>query len=405
MQIFYTHKGTSIHLLDEIGGGGEGAVWKTNLTGYVAKIYTSPDAEKKKKIEAMLENPPENPTASSNHIAISWPSEMLKDNSNNFVGFLMPYIQDSVDLKYVCNPSLRKEKLPRFDWRYLHITAKNLAWLIHKIHEKGYILGDISVKNLFVNNRALVSVIDTDSFQLQDRDGKLYRCQVGSEGFTPPELIDKRIPDIAQTRAHDYFRLGLLIHHLLFGMSPFAGEWKGEGDMPTENELIHQGIWPYAPNSKLKQSSRTIPLEVVHPSIKDLFLRCFNEGYTNSSQRPTAKEWYEALDIAIKDLINCTQVENHVYSKTYGMNYSQCYWCYRAKNLGTDVFAISSTSPSSRRPSSSQTKSASSNAHSPQKSSTQSTPTSSNNGTSKGCLIWLGVFIFVIILIAVVSNL
>ena len=229
MHTVYSYNGDLITLSEEIGGGGEGAVWKTDRTGYVAKIYTSPDAEKKKKIEAMLENPPENPTASSNHIAISWPSEMLKDNSNNFVGFLMPYIQDSVDLKYVCNPSLRKEKLPRFDWRYLHTAAKNLAWLIHKIHEKGYILGDISVKNLFVNDRALVSVIDTDSFQLQDRDGKLYRCQVGSEGFTPPELIDKRIPDIAQTRAHDYFRLGLLIHHLLFGMSPFAGEWKGEG--------------------------------------------------------------------------------------------------------------------------------------------------------------------------------
>jgi DNA-binding helix-hairpin-helix protein with protein kinase domain len=52
MHTVYSYNGGLITLSEEIGGGGEGAVWKTDRTGYVAKIYTSPDAEKKKKIEA-----------------------------------------------------------------------------------------------------------------------------------------------------------------------------------------------------------------------------------------------------------------------------------------------------------------------------------------------------------------
>lgn len=397
MQNVYNSKGEPILLLKEIGRGGEGSVWETNLSTYLAKIYRIPDLDKQRKIQAMLANPPENPTAASNHLALAWPTEILTDNRNNFVGFLMPYIRNKVDLKYVCNPSLRKVTLPRFDWRYLHTTAKNLAWLIHKIHAKDYILGDISVKNLLVSDRPLVSVIDTDSFQMYDREGRLYRCQVGSEGFTPPELLDKQLPEIAQTRAHDCFRLAILIHHLLFGQTPFAGEWIGQGEMPPENKLVREGVWPYAPNSRLRQSSRTIPLEVVHPVIKDLFLRCFNEGHLNASRRPTAKEWYEALEVAIKDLVNCTQVNNHVYSKTYGTNYNQCYWCYRAKNLGVDIFEVPPPKQSSPTPSPTPPPSP---IPQPSTSSAKSSHTS-----RKGCLILLGILVVVIILVVFVPYL
>ncbi len=38
----------------------------------------------------------------------------------------------------------------------------------------------------------MTSIIDTDSFQVRDlQSNKVYRCTVGSEGFTPPELLDK----------------------------------------------------------------------------------------------------------------------------------------------------------------------------------------------------------------------
>lgn len=72
----------------------------------------------------------------------------------------------------------------------------------------------------------------------------------------------------------------------------------------------------------------------MHPEIQRCFLRCFNDGHTKPHLRPTAGEWYKALEAAIADLAECDQITNHYYSKSYG----KCYWCDRAAQLGVDIF-------------------------------------------------------------------
>ena len=90
----------------------------------------------------------------------------------------------------------------------------------------------------------MVAVIDTDSFQVRDSEsGQVYRCTVGSEGFTPAELLGKDFHTSDQTQIHDLFRLGVLIHYLLFGYHPFSGQWTGAGESPEQTELIRQGYW------------------------------------------------------------------------------------------------------------------------------------------------------------------
>ncbi|MEH2179123.1 hypothetical protein [Nostoc sp.] len=97
------------------------------------------------------------------------------------------------------------------DWRFFHTTALNIASIIEAIHISGYVLGDIKPQNIFVNDRALPSIIDTDSFQVRNpKNNKVYRCLVGSEDFTPPELIDKDFSSIDQTEVHDRFRLAVI---------------------------------------------------------------------------------------------------------------------------------------------------------------------------------------------------
>jgi DNA-binding helix-hairpin-helix protein with protein kinase domain len=348
MKKVYNNRKRSISLLREISKGGEGFIWETDIPGYVAKLYKSPDPVRMKKIEVMVANPPSNPTAILNHTAFAWPTEILRDERGNFLGFLMPKIQEGVHLMFVCNPKLRKKAQPQFNWKYLHTTAKNLAWIVHTIHAEGYILGDLKQENVLVNDRALVSIVDTDSFQVRDpEDGTLYRCNVGSQGYTPPELLNKDIPDIAQTRAHDLFRLGIIIHYLLFGQHPFEGEWSGLGDIPAAEECIRNGWWPYAPNSLIRASHRTIPLDIVHPCLKECFIECFNDGHKNINLRPTAKKWYESIELAIQGLKTCSQVPNHVYSTNYKLIYGRCYWCDRARNLGVDIFDGSPSSTKS----------------------------------------------------------
>jgi serine/threonine protein kinase len=324
-----------VSLTKQLASSGEGEVWETNLNGHLAKIYHNPTIERIEKLKVMLANPPADPMLKHNHISIAWPKELLKDSSGNYVGFLMSAIKDSRELPSVYHPSLRKKKAPGFNWYYLHVTALNTAWIIQAIHDKGYVLGDIKPQNILVNDRALVAVIDTDSFQVRDsQTRKVYRCTVGSEGFTPVELLGQDFTNIEQTEVHDRFRLAVLIHYLLFGYHPFSGEWKGSGDSPEQTELIRNGYWYGGQNSLIGASQNTIPLDVVHPEVKRLFLKCFNEGHSAPHLRPTAEDWHNVLQVAVNELTVCGKIDSHHYSRTYG----KCYWCERAANLGVDIF-------------------------------------------------------------------
>jgi len=319
----------------QIANSGEGTVSETNLSGYLAKIYHNPTLERIEKLKVMLANPPVDPMVSQNHISIAFPIDLLQDQSGAVVGFLMPAIRDSRELHTVYHPSLRKKKAPGFNWYYLHITALNTAWIIQAVHEKGYVLGDIKPQNTLVNDRALVAVIDTDSFQVRDaQTGKVYPCHVGSEGFTPVELLGKDFSTTSQTEIHDRFRLGVLIHYLLFGYHPFSGQWLGVGESPEQTELIRQGLWYGGKNNSIRPSQNTISLDVVHPAIKQCLLRCFNDGHAAPHLRPTAQEWRTALKVGLEELVVCQNSDSHYYSQNYG----KCCWCERAAKLGVDIF-------------------------------------------------------------------
>ncbi|MBW4557966.1 MAG: hypothetical protein KME59_18930 [Trichormus sp. ATA11-4-KO1] len=331
----------SITLLGEPIESGEAKVWRTNHNGYLAKIYHSPTPERVQKLAVMISHRPTEPNSHLNHISFAWPQSSLRNAQGDCVGFLMPEIKGAKELLDVYNPQRRKKLKLEIDWRFLHTTALNIASIIEAIHASGYVLGDIKPQNILVNNRALPSIIDTDSFQVRHlQNGKVYRCLVGSPGFTPSELINKDLSTIDQTEVHDHFRLAVIIYHLLFGgESPFQGQWIGAGDSPEINELIRRGVWLYAPNSLIQPISRTIPFEIVHPEVQRCFLQCFNDGHKNVNFRPSARDWVKALKLAVNDLTICGKVDSHYYSRNFG----KCYWCDRANNLGADIFPGKST--------------------------------------------------------------
>lgn len=329
--------GQSITLLGEPKISGEAKVWQTNRNGYLAKIYHNQTPEHVQKLAVMIAHRPKEPNSHLNHISFAWPKSVLKDAQGNCVDFLMPEIKEGKELIDIYNPKRRKDFKLEVDWRFLHTTALNIASIIEAIHISGYVLGDIKPQNILVNDRALPSIIDTDSFQVRNpKNNKVYRCLVGSEGFTPPELIDQDFSSIDQTEVHDRFRLAVIIYQLLFGgQTPFGGKWIGAGEPPETNDRIRQGLWLYASNSLIQPVDNvTIPLEIVHPEVQRCFLRCFNDGYQNPNLRPTAEDWVKALRLAVNELTICGKVDSHYYSRTYG----KCYWCDRATKLHIDIF-------------------------------------------------------------------
>ena len=345
-KLFCSQTNQAVTLTVSIAQSGEGEVWLTDRPGLLAKIYHVPASheieklaqmkDRLAKLEVMVKRVPKDPNAHQNHISFAWPRSLLKNSVGEVVGFLMPEVENSLDLLKVCTPRMRKSLGVDANWYFLHVVARNIAGIIQAIHDEGYVLGDIKLQNILVNNRALPTIIDTDSFQVVDPiQNKVYRCLVASEGFTPSELIGKNIDSITQSAVHDRFRLGVVIYYLLFGGPPFRGSWQGSGDMPEQVELIRRGFWPYAPNSLIQPNNNTtIPLDIIHPELQRCFLLCFNDGHFNPSKRPSARNWLGALEVAFNELQSCGKVDSHFY----GLSYGRCYWCDRAQNLGVDIF-------------------------------------------------------------------
>jgi serine/threonine protein kinase len=327
--------GQAVSLERRIAISGEGAIWTTSQPGSLAKIYHVPTVERVRKLEVMVAHPPQDPNAQIHHISYAWPQSLLRNAQGDCIGFLMPAIPASVELMDVYHPSRRQKICPEFTWLHLHVIAANVSSLVWAIHHAGYVMGDIKPQNILVNSMVLPALIDTDSFQVRDPDsGALYRCLVGSESFTPAELLGQDLAEVVQTPVHDRFRLGVIIYQLLFGEHPFKGKWVGAGESPSPTELVRLGFWPYAPQSSIQPGPLTMPLTMVHPEVQQCFVRCFTQGHSNPEQRPTAQEWVRVLKVAISDLKSCRKVKQHHYSKIDG----HCRWCERHAALGVDIF-------------------------------------------------------------------
>src|SRR5205823_523526 len=98
-----------------------------------------------------------------------------------------PRVQRALPIFEFYNPKSRLQLCPLFHFGYLLHTTRNLCAAVHAIHERGYVIGDLNESNILVNNQALITVVDTDSFQVPGLGGT-FRCPVGKPEYTPPEL-------------------------------------------------------------------------------------------------------------------------------------------------------------------------------------------------------------------------
>jgi len=325
-------RGKFVKLGSQIASSGEATIWRTDSENLLAKIYHDiPNKKQLEKLLVQIRNNPVDPNRKLNHHSWAMPIDLLVEceRYKTIVGFLMPHITGSVELINVYNPLKRRKLGLGVTWQFLHATAMNLASIIAALHIKGYVVGDMKPQNILVNNRALPTLIDCDSMQTKDQNGKVYFCPVGSEGFTPPELLGKDLNTTVQSEYSDRFRLAVVIFLILFGEHPFRVA-DHSGEPLAVNDAICKGIW----RKNLDYSKRAIPFDYVHPKVQRLFSRCFDIGHNRPSSRPSAKDWQGVLAIAFKELQVCSVVPEHFFSAHQG----QCSWCAYASRLNYDLF-------------------------------------------------------------------
>jgi len=346
MQVKRQSDGQVINLGSEIARGGEGAIHPYPPdASLVAKVY---HANKLKdidsdKLRVMLTNPPDDSVAKSHGcVSIAWPVDLLLsiNGSQQIIGFLMPRVsmQQVRPIHDYYSPKTRREKNLGFNYLSLHRTARNFAAAMSALHAKQYVIGDVNESNILVYDTAMVTLVDTDSFQVRDlQKGKVYRCRVGKPEYTPPELQGQKFADYDRTPEHDLFGLGVLIFQLLMeGEHPFVGVYQGSGEPPPTEKRILAGHFPHGTKKvPYNHKPMAVRFEVLHPTLRQLFVRCFEDGHNNPQARPDARSWVKALDEAEKDLVSCLVNSEH----RYGGHLSRCPWCERKIQLqGRDPF-------------------------------------------------------------------
>lgn len=343
----------------ELGGafnrGGEAEIWAIRREPHlVAKLYHNPTKAHEAKVAAMIAKPLQSGSRSPTdlvqanghptlpHQAVAWPLQILYQQKR-FVGYLMPRIHDSRPIFHYYNPARRARLPERYPWRYfLYRAAQNLAAAVELVHARGHVVGDLNESNVLVNGEALVTLVDTDSFQVErpmDSQGALgqllqfatgsqiFRCTVGKAEFTAPELQGVDFKTVDRRPEHDNFALAVLIFYLLMeGYHPFAGVRNDNVSVGrVDLHGIKHGLFPYARNNTVEPPPNAPIFMWLDPGLQALFRRCFIEGHSDPAMRPTAQMWRQQLQEAETKLVACPTLANHIYAKHMG----RCPYCER----------------------------------------------------------------------------
>ncbi len=130
----------------------------------------------------------------------------------------------------------------------------------------------------------------------------------------------------------------MLIFHLLFvGRHPFAGRYRGVGDLSIEKAIAERRF----AFSKDKAATLVDPppasllLEDLPASLADLFERAFRYDEGDANGRPAPLQWVQELDALMKRRKTCPFDSAHVYYSQL----AECPWC-RIEDSGGPTFFV-----------------------------------------------------------------
>ncbi len=288
--LYYRNNGSTVQLGNELGHGGEGAVYEVS-DNTVAKIFSDPKP-RYEKIKRFISKGISNP-----HICT--PSELLFDKNNEFVGYLMPKAYGHDLAKSIFQPQLFKLKFGK--WSRIELTQFliNLLEAIQYLHDNNILIGDINPNNIVVKEFDEFYILDTDSFQIDE-----FPCPVGTMAFTAPEIQNRDFGTFLRTKEHEYFSLATLLFEIYVpGKHPYS---RTGGASLQENIVKHDFVFPLGdndenatPKGQWEAIWYNLPFE-----IKKFFYEIFKEN-----KRHSTKEWLPVLRTYL------TELNSNLYSR------------------------------------------------------------------------------------------
>lgn len=285
-----------IRLLEELGAGGEGSVYKTNMAGFVAKIYKPEKITRMRyeKLQLML-------TKDINCAGVCFPVALILNQRSEFVGYLMQAAKGRDLGKSIFMPMLLSKYFPQ--WNKID-TVQLCVTILQKLkylHDRNVILGDINPYNILVVSPTEVYFVDTDSYQVEG-----FICPVGMPIFTAPELHKKNSQYGLRTLGNENFAVATLLFMIMLpGKPPYAMQ---DGGGIVEN--IVNGEFSY-PLGELKTGKapkgpwRYCWSHLIY-KIKETFYETFwrDGAFHDEKKRPGSGHWLRLFEYYLELLKN-----------------------------------------------------------------------------------------------------
>jgi DNA-binding helix-hairpin-helix protein with protein kinase domain len=311
MNVARLSNGQAVSLGRKLAEGAEGRIHELNgPSDQLVKLYHKPvDEHRYRKLVAMVQLR----TAELEAVA-AWPHDLVHDEQRRCIGFLMPRVVGPGVIDKLSHPAEQRITFPAIDYAFLVHVSMNLMRAAASLHAAGCVIGDINESNIYIVHDGKVRLIDVDSFQIT-HNATVFRCNVGTPLYTPPELQGASFCDVTRTPSHDVFGLAVLVFQLLVqGCHPFAGVPR-DGHGRSIEDAIREGLYAYS--TRLRDRVSPPPDRLALSSLgelEQLFERTFL-----GTHRPSAAEWMNALDRSRAKLRRCARNPRHSFLQAYGI--------------------------------------------------------------------------------------
>lgn len=281
-QMLRTNDGTPVVIGQRLGRGGEGTVYTVeNASRLALKLYHEPARDRAPRLQALIER-----TKAGASSAVAWPRRCVLDQTRATVGFLMEAYSDARPIHELYTPLSRRTYFPAANDAFLVRAALNLARVVARLHDDGFVIGDLNHSSVLVLPNATVRLVDADSFPLAPH----FICPVGTPEYLSADLQGADLRTVRRQPQHDVFALSVLIYQLLFdGRHPFAGY----GGRPSANLADNiRRVKRYSVTDR-KRANLSGKLGSDRGVLaKDLFQKVFSSAHAS---KVNARAWVDVL--------------------------------------------------------------------------------------------------------------
>ncbi|MBQ8678513.1 MAG: hypothetical protein IJ530_01995 [Treponema sp.] len=328
--IVKTILGEDIKILEELGEGGQGIVYKVDYQGKKCALKWY----KRVESDAFYKNLKRNAEKGAPAPTFIWPLAVTQKDSKGCFGYVM-----ALRPKEYKDFSLFILNRVKFSGFSAVVNAALIITASFKLlHNKGLSYQDLNDGNFFINPAdGDVLICDNDNVA---PDGDNLGIQGKPRYMAPEVVLLNHKPDTYSDR----FSLAVILFLLLFRNHPLAGKRDNDGDEPDKNErnlYCLNPVFIFDPNDDSNRPKPQIHVNAprfwpVFPSyIQKMFIQAFDKSLmksdgSNREDRIMEKEWLKVFVKLRETLIVCS----HCHEETF---YNLKQSSFKCMNCGKEI--------------------------------------------------------------------